>query len=238
MTIMTRTVDYTLGDDTFDGFVAYDDAIDGHRPAVMVCHAWGGRQEHEEEAARRLAELGYVGYAADVFGKGVRGETVEECQALMTPLVEDRDTLRNRLNAALEEMRQQPEVDKEQMAVSGYCFGGLCALDMARINAPVIGVAAFHSVFGTTEAKAPAIKPKVLAMQGYEDPMADPDAQRAFAEEMTLREADWQLHLYGGVKHAFTNKDANNPDLGTIYDVKADARSWITFENYLAELFG
>lgn len=238
MAITTRIITYEVDGESFDGLMAYDDAQTGERPAVMVCHAWGGRKEHEEAAAKRIAEMGYVGFAADVFGVGKRGETTEECQALITPLVEDRDLLRTRLLAALGQAKAQDEVEMEKMVVSGYCFGGLCALDMARVNAPVLGVVAFHSLFGTTDERDGEIKPKVLALQGYDDPMADPDAQRAFADEMTERKADWQLHLYGGVSHAFTNQGANDPSLGLKYDVTADARSWTAFENFLAEQFG
>ena len=237
MTITTRMVDYELDGQAFDGFLAFDDEGAGERPCVMICHAWGGRKDHEEEAAKRVAELGYVAFAADIFGKGVRGESTEECQNLITPLLEERETLRARLSKSLETMTAQAEADAARAAVSGYCFGGLCALDMARINAPVLGVTAFHSLFGTTE-ETGTITPKVLALQGYDDPLAAPDAQRAFTDEMTRRKADWQLHLYGGVSHAFTNEGANDPNLGLQYDVKADARSWATFENFLAELFG
>lgn len=237
MTVTTKLVEYDLGGAPYDGFVAWDDEQSGPRPAVMICHAWGGRKEHEEIAAKRIAELGYVGFSADVFGKGQRGNTTEECQGLITPLLEERDELRTRLLAALGQMKALDEVDVDRTAVSGYCFGGLCALDMGRINAPVLGVTAFHSLFGTTNEEGDDIKPKVIAFQGYEDPMAGPDDQRAFTDEMTARKADWQLHLYGGVKHAFTNQDANNPDLGLKYDMMADARSWAAFENFLAELF-
>lgn len=238
MTITTRTVEYEIEGQAFDGFVALPEGGASPRPAVMVCHAWGGRKEHEEQAAKRIAELGYVGFAADVFGVGRRGETTEECQALITPLVEDRGMLRTRLLAALGQMKALEEVEIDQTAVSGYCFGGLCALDMARVNAPVRGVVAFHSLFGTTEERDGDIEPKVLALQGFDDPMADADSQRAFAEEMTARKADWQMHLYGGVAHAFTNQGANDPSLGLRYDVNADSRSWVAFETFLAELFG
>lgn len=237
MTVTTRLVEYELDGETYDGFVAVDDEQSDARPGVMICHAWGGRKDHEENVARRLAELGYVGFAADVFGKGKRGETTEECQALITPLVENRDLLRRRLLAALGQMKALDEVEVDQAVVSGYCFGGLCALDMGRVNAPVRGVAAFHSLFGTTDEEG-EISPKVIALQGYDDPMAGPDAQRAFTDEMTRRGADWQLHLYGGVAHAFTNQGANDASLGLKYDVTADARSWAAFETFLAELFG
>jgi dienelactone hydrolase len=239
MSIMTSPVEYEEGGRTFEGLAAVDESHSGSRPAIMVCHAWGGRKEHEEQTARKLAELGYLGFAADVYGKGVRGDSIEENQELMTPLVEDRDGLQRRLRAALDAMMGLEHADSARTAVAGYCFGGLCALDMARTNAPVKGVAAFHAVIGKPgKPGGDDIKPKVIAFQGYDDPMADKDAQRDFADEMTERKADWQLHLFGGVSHAFTNKGADNDELGLRYDAQADARSWAGFERFLKELFG
>ncbi|MEM9234247.1 MAG: dienelactone hydrolase family protein [Pseudomonadota bacterium] len=238
MSANRRMVEYDIDGSAYDGLLTLPKSQSGASPAVMVCHAWGGRKEHEEQAAERIAELGYVGFAADVYGVGRRGETPEESEALMTPLLADRETLRTRLLAAIGQLKAQEEVDVDQVVIAGYCFGGLCAIDMARINAPVLGAAAFHSIFGTEGTEGPDITPKVIAFQGYDDPMADPDAQRAFTDEMTARNADWQMHLYGGVAHSFTNRLANDPANGLKYDVTADARSWAAFENFLAEIFG
>ena len=238
MTIETRTIDYTLDDNVYEALIAKDKDLTGPRPGVMVCHAWGGRKSHEEMAAKRLADLGYVGFAADVYGKGVRGDTIEENQALMTPLIEDREGLQARLRAGLSALAADPAVDEKKLAVVGYCFGGLCSLDMARTNAPVLGCAAFNAVIGQPGVPGgEPIKPKVIAYQGYEDPMADKEAQRGFADEMTERQADWQLHLFGGVKHAFTNPDADNDELGLKYNALADARSWSSFTRFLDNLF-
>lgn len=217
--------------------MAWDDAIDAPRPGVMVCHAWAGRGSHEEDTAKKLAEMGYVGFAADVYGKGVLGQSIEENSKLMTPFMEDRGMLQNRLRRALDSFTAIEYVDSGKVAVMGYCFGGLCAIDMARTNASVQGVAAFHAVI-----KPPAldiedpIVPRVIAFQGYEDPMADADAQRAFADEMTARKADWQLHLYGGVKHAFTNPGAKNEELGLVHNAVAAKRAWKSLEIYLSEV--
>ena len=238
MPVTSRLIEYDVDGETFEGVFYVDDTVVGARPAVIVCHAWSGRQPHEEEAAKRYAEMGYVGFAADVYGKGVRGTTIEENQALMTPLVEDRAKLHRRLMAALDVVNDQPEVNEKKVAVTGYCFGGLCALDYARVNAPILGAAAFHSVFGDPlPDQKDEIRAKVIAFQGYDDPMADPDAQRQFTDEMTGRKADWQLHLFGGVGHAFTNKDADKPDMGLIYDPAADDRSWRGATSFLKELF-
>ena len=232
----TRTVSWSEGGEEFEGLLALPDG-DGPHPAVLVCHAWAGRSEHEEAVAKRLAGLGYVAMAGDVYGKGVRGEGKDECQALMEPLVSDRrGKLRARLTASLSALTGQAEAAPGKVAAAGYCFGGLCVLDMARGGMPVRGVAAFHAILGEDDKPGEGkIAPKVLAMQGYDDPMATPDDQRAFTEEMTRRGADWQLHLHGGVMHAFTNKDANDPDFGTVYDAQADRRSWRAFTAFLEE---
>ncbi len=237
MAITTELVEYTHGGDTLEAYVATD-GTDRPKPCVLICHAWAGRGEHEEDVARKIAELGYVGFALDVYGKGVRGTTTEECNALMTPFVEDRGNLQARLTSALAAAQGLPYVDEKQVAVSGYCFGGLCALDMARIGADVKGAVAFHALFnkpGNTDDNK--ISAKVIAFHGWNDPMAKPEDAVAFGQEMTTADADWQLHAYGNTMHAFTNEQANDPDFGTVYSPSADARSWNSFAAFLTELF-
>lgn len=232
----TRTVEYELDGETYEGLLAVPEG-EGPHPCVMVCHAWAGRAEHEDEVARRLAGQGYLAFAADVYGKGVRGGSKEENQELMEPLASDRTgKLAARLKASLEAMTAQSEADADRAAVCGYCFGGLCALDVARANLPVKGAAAFHAILGEQDKpQSGDIAPKVIAFQGFDDPMATPDDLTAFGKEMTARGADWQLHVFGGVMHAFTNKGANDPDFGTVYDADADRRSWDGFLRFLSE---
>jgi len=206
-------------------------------PGVLICHAWAGRSPFENGKAEALAKLGYAGIAIDLFGKGVLGQSKEECQQLIQPFTADRAMLQSRLKAILETVREQPEVDQTRIAVIGFCFGGLCALDMARLNTDVKGVVSFHGLLGAPGNTAEKINPKVLALHGWDDPMATPDDVRKFGEEMTNAQADWQLHAYGGVMHAFTNPKANDPDFGTVYDKNADARSWAAMETFLSEVF-
>ena len=207
------------------------------RPTVMVCHAWGGRGDHEEDVAKRLAAMGYAAGAIDLYGIGKRGTTTEECQALMTPLVENRKKLQERLLTALTTLAAHPAIDESRIVIAGYCFGGLCALDVARVGGAVIGAVSFHGLFNAPEGHVPQpIDAKVLALHGYDDPMATPDAMQAFCDEMTQSQADWQLHAYGKVLHAFTNKNANDRDFGTLYDAAADERSWTAFSNFLTEV--
>ncbi|MCI5046959.1 MAG: dienelactone hydrolase family protein [Aquisalinus sp.] len=238
MAIVTELVEYSHNGDTLEAFVALDDSK-SVAPGVLVCHAWAGRSAHEEDVARRLAELGYVGIAVDVYGKGVHGETTEECNSLMTPFVEDRAMLQDRLKAALTTAQGLDYVQTDNIAVCGYCFGGLCALDMARSGAAVKGAASFHGLFmkpGNTDGQK--ISAKVIAFHGWDDPMAKPEDVMNFTQEMSAAEADWQLHAYGGTMHAFTNTQANDPDFGTVYSADADQRSWAAFKDFLREVLG
>ncbi|WP_299019280.1 dienelactone hydrolase family protein [uncultured Tepidimonas sp.] len=237
MTIQTRTIEYTHGGITFEGLLVWDDAFDAPRPAVAVAHAWAGRSSFEDDKARALAGLGYVGFAMDVYGKGRRGATREENAALMTPLMQDRPMLQARLGAALQALAAQPEVDRQRLAAIGFCFGGLSVLDMARCGLPLRGVVSFHGLFlppGNTAGRR--IAAKVLALHGWDDPMVKPEAVLAFAQEMTEAGADWQLHAYGGTMHAFTNPEANDPSFGTVYNACADARSWSAMRGFLGEV--
>lgn len=239
MAVQTRTIEYTHDGDTFEGLLAWDDAITQRRPGVAIAHAWAGRSDFEDGKARALAQLGYVGFAMDVYGKGRRGRTREENAALMTPLVQNRPLLQARLGAALHVLAAQPEVDAQRLAAIGFCFGGLSVLDMARCGLPLRAVVSFHGLFnppGNTDGRS--IDAKILALHGWDDPMATPEAVLAFAKEMTDARADWQLHAYGGTMHAFTNPAANDPDFGTVYSARADARSWRAMRDFLAEALG
>ena len=206
-------------------------------PAVLICHAWAGRSQFENDKAHALAELGYTGIAIDLFGKGVLGKSKEENQGLIKPFVDDRKFLQSRLKANIEMVKEQAEVDASKIAAIGFCFGGLCVLDIARSNAGAAGVVSFHGILRAPGNTAPKIDAQVLALHGWDDPMAKPDDVKAFGEEMTKAKADWQLHAYGGVMHAFTNPAANDPVRGTVYDKAADRRSWQAMTNFLDELF-
>lgn len=230
------SVDYQAGDLTCEGYLARNPNAH-HRPTVVVCHAWAGQGAAEQESARKLAELGYVGFCADVYGKGVRGDPGGDNSRLMGPLLGDRAVLLQRLTAAVEAARAQPGVDPERIAAIGYCFGGLCVLDIARGNmAGVRGVVSFHGIFAPNGlAQTDPISAKVLMCHGWDDPLAKPDSVVAVASELTERKADWQLHAYGHAVHAFTQKPANNRAGGTQYDEKADRRSWAAMDYFLKE---
>lgn len=231
----TRNFDYQLGGRTYEAFLAAPDNA-APAPVVLICHAWAGRSDFENRKAQDIAALGYTGVAIDLYGKGVLGSSAEENQALMTPFVEDRAMLQARLKEIISTVRAQPEVDREKIAVIGFCFGGLCVLDIARSGGDVKGVVSFHGLLGAP-GNTGRISAKVLALHGWDDPMAPPADVEAFGKEMTKAGADWQLHAYGQTMHAFTNPAANDPGFGTVYNANADRRSWEAMKNFLAELF-
>lgn len=238
MAIQTRLVEYQHGDTLLEGFLAWDDSIPGPRPAVAISHAWAGRADFECEKAKKLAGLGYVGFALDMFGKGVRGNSLEENQALIAPFVADRQLLQDRINRAVAVLREQPEVDAAKVGAMGFCFGGMCVLDLARSESDVKGVLSFHGLFFPADNTAGnKISAKVLCLHGYDDPMVPPEQVVALAKELTDAGADWQIHAYGNTRHAFTNPAANDPGLGTVYHATADQRSWVSMQNFFAEIF-
>ena len=238
MAIISNTVNYLDGGTLLQAFFAYDDAFDGRRPAVLICHAWGGRDEFVNNKAKQLAELGYVAFALDMYGQGVLGANPEENALLMQPFIDDRELLQKRIDAALYAVKLLPWVDDSKVAAVGFCFGGLCVLDLARMGADIKGVVSFHGLLNAPDKSAPKpVLAKVLALHGYDDPMATDDMIKAFCQEMTDLNVDWQMHNYGNTVHAFTNPVANNPSFGTVYNEIADKRSWQTMKNFLEEVF-
>lgn len=238
MAIVANTVGYLDGDVLLEGYFAYDDSSEEKRPAVLVSHAWGGRDEFVAAKARKLAELGYLGFALDMYGKGVSGSGPEENARLMQPFMEDRAKLQRRINAALYAVKLMPWVDDSKIAAIGFCFGGLCVLDLARSGADIAGVVSFHGLLGAPDnIDKPQIKGKVLVLHGHDDPMAPPEQVTALQQELTESGADWQVHVYGNTMHAFTNPVANDPGFGTVYQPLADNRSWQSMKNFLAEVF-
>lgn len=234
MSVTTQIVDYEQGGQTYEGFLAMPSGTP--KAVVLVAHAWGGQSGFEQDKAKLMAEWGYAGFAIDVYGKGKRGETTEECEALMTPLASNREELQSRLAFAIDVAKKETGIDTA--AAIGFCFGGMNVLDMARKNMAVTGVVSFHGLFGAPGNTDDKIGPKVLALHGWEDPMATPDDVMDFSREMTAASADWQLHAYGATLHAFSNPEANNPDFGIMYDAGADRRSFAACKDFLTEVLG
>lgn len=229
-------VDYQVDGKPYEGWFVMPDGK-ANVPVVVIAHAWAGLGDNEKQKAAIIAkEFGYAAFALDVYGKGKRGTTVEENQALMNPLVGDRAELQKRLAGGLAAAKAQAGVDGSKAAAIGFCFGGLCVLDMARANHDVLGVASFHGLFRPAEnIPQPRIKAKVLMEHGWLDPMATPQDVLAIARE--FEGADWQLHAHGKALHSFTTVGADNRDMGTVYDADADRRSFAYLKTFLTELF-
>jgi dienelactone hydrolase len=236
----TQTIDYKDGDTLLEGYVAYDDSIKGPRPAVLVAHDWSGRRDYATSKADEVARMGYVGFALDMYGKGVFGSDgdVELNSSLMGPLATDRAKLRARMMAALTTVRGLDVVDANKVSAMGYCFGGMCVLELARAGADVGGVISIHGIFSPGDVANEAISAKVLCLHGHDDPMVPPEQVLAFEQEMSAAAADWQMHVYGATMHAFTNPGANNPGFGAMYNPVADRRASRSIDNFLSEMFG
>ncbi|WP_173238003.1 dienelactone hydrolase family protein [Legionella antarctica] len=235
-----HTSNYIYHDGKLDlhGFIAYEDKIKKPRPAVIVAHDWSGRNEFACQKAQLFAKMGYVGFAVDMFGEGLVATSTDEKQALIEPLISDREQLRIRINAAFDALINRPEVDKNRVAVIGFCFGGLCALDLARSGADIKGAISFHGLLGKPENfQVEKIKAKVLVLHGYDDPMVRPEQVNVFCQEMTQARVDWQVHMYGNVQHGFTNPQAQDADSGILYNQLAEQRSWLAMTNFLREIF-
>lgn len=238
MAIVSNTVGYLDGDVLLEAFFAYDDFFPGRRPAVLINHTWAGRDDFVAEKAKKIAALGYVGFAVDMYGKGVLGSSAEENAQLMQPFMDNREMLQKRMQAALYAVKLIPWVDDNKIAAIGFCFGGLCSLDLARTGVDLKGVVSFHGLLDAPgNIQGNTVKAKILAMHGHDDPMVSVEQVAAFEQEMTRAGADWQLHIFGNTMHAFTNPAANNPGFGTVYQPDADRRSWLAMENFLTEIF-
>lgn len=235
--MITQHLDYSDGDTELEAYVAFEEG-DEQKPLVLIAHDWSGRREFACQAAERLAKLGYVGFALDMYGKGVFGADgdTELNASLMNPFASDRNLLRQRMRAALVAGRNVPQSDPRRVAAMGYCFGGMCVLELARSGADVQAVVSIHGILAPGDVPNENISAKLLCLHGHDDPMVPPEQVLAFETEMSEAGADWQLHAYGGTLHAFTNPAANNPDFGTVYSAVAEKRAYQSLANFLAEI--
>ena len=210
------------------------------RPTVLIIPTVMGVSQLELGFAERLSELGYNSVVADLFGKRFTPVVDrEEAFGAMNALLADRAALRDRLISVLELTKQQAEVEAGKIAVIGYCFGGLCTLDLARSGADFRGAASFHGLFKQPGLPKNPIKPKVVAFHGWEDPMVPPEDVVALGKELTEAGADWQIHAYGHVGHGFNNPNASQIGIdGVFYHEAAARRSWANLVDFLGEVLG
>ncbi len=236
--IQTRTVDYGHAGTALEGFLA-SPAGEGVRPAVLLVHEWGGVGSHVQDKAKLIAErFGCHGFAVDVYGKGVRPVSVEECTATMMTYVDDRDLLRARLQTALNWIRAQPGVDGARIAIIGFCFGGLAALELARSGADIRLAASFHGNLSSRDpAEAKNVRCPVIAFHGADDPIISQALVAGFQKEMGDAGVDWTVVQLGGAVHSFTNREADAREQGLAYDAAADRRAFAMLGLWLEEAF-
>jgi dienelactone hydrolase len=237
--IKTRTIEYRQGDTVLEGFLAYDTAGPARKPGVLIVHEWTGLGPYVKSRAEQLARLGYVAFAADIYGKGVRPNNPKDAGATAAIYKNDRTLLRERVNAGLEELRRQQGIDSGRIAAIGYCFGGTTVLELARSGADVKGIVSFHGGLDTPSPQdAKNIRSKVLALHGADDPYVPAEQVKAFEDEMRGGNVDWQLVKYSKAVHSFTNPDAGNDNSkGAAYNAEADRRSWEEMKSFFKEIF-
>ena len=236
--IKTETIEYRDGSQVLEGFIAYDDANDKPRPGVLVIHDWTGLQDYAKRRTTMLAEMGYVAFAADVYGKGVRPVDPKECMVESGKYRNDLPLLRKRVMLALDELKKNPRVDNSKLAAIGYCFGGSSVLGLARSGADVKGVVSFHGGLKTSMPAEPGtIRAKILVCHGADDKFVNGEVP-GFKDEMAKSKADMTFVAYPGAVHSFTKKEAgDDPSKGQAYNAKADEESWAAMKKLFAEIF-
>lgn len=229
---------YRHGDVELEGQLVSDDRATAPRPAVIVFHEWKGLNDYARRRAAMLTEVGYVGFAADMYGRGVSAADADEAGRLMTPFIADRALCRARAKAAFDVVRELPHVDPQRIAAIGYCFGGLAALELARSAAELKAVVTFHAnLTSPRPSVAKKIKAKVLVCHGANDPHVTPAHVNSFLKAMRKTDVDWQFIEFSHARHSFTVPEANMPERGIVYNATADARSWQAMKEWLAEAF-
>jgi dienelactone hydrolase len=236
----TSAVEYKQGDAVLEGYTAYKEGMSGKAPGILVVPDWMGLGDHYKKVAEKLADLGYIAFVADIYGKGVRPKDSQQAAAEAGKYKSDRGLMRQRILAALEELKKNKNVDPSRIAAIGYCFGGTVVLELARCGASIAGVVSFHGGLDSpTPADAKNIKAKVLVLHGADDPLVPPDQVAAFQDEMRKGGVDWQMIYYGDAVHSFTTTAAGSEkSKGVAYNEKADKRSWEAMKSFFKELFG
>lgn len=243
--MITETIHYQCNGVTLNGYLACTESSWAKRPAIIVAHAWQGQDDFAQEKARDLAELGYVGFAADMYGNGQHVETSEEALKLMLPLFQDRKLLRERIIAAVDAVKSHHRVNPEAIGAIGFCFGGLTVIELLRSGAPVRGVASFHGLLGYTfgdytAKKVPTaanVDGSLLILHGHKDPLVSAADIKSAQEDFTNAGIDWQMNTYGQAMHAFTNPQANDPSHGLMYNQEVAFRSWLAMCNFFEDIF-
>jgi dienelactone hydrolase len=229
-------LEYNYQDKSFKGYVALPDNLNSLTAVVMIAHMWSGRVKFVEQKADEMAAKGLIGFAIDMYGNAETGETAEQCGALMQIFMDDRSLIQAHIEAAFAAIKQIEYADSKRVLAMGYCFGGLCVQDMARVNSQIKGVISIHGLMlPHPDIKQGQFKAKVLLLHGADDPMVSDENWQELRVELNQAACDWQKHDFGGVMHAFTNPAANDAAIGTVYNKSADARSEKLIADFIAE---
>ncbi|WP_031434997.1 dienelactone hydrolase family protein [Methylomarinum vadi] len=240
--IRSETIDYQIAGQPFRGYVSYDDAIEGKRPGVLVVHEWWGHNAYARKRADMLAELGYTAFALDMYGAGKLADHPDDAKKFMQATLADMNVATARFNEAMRLLQRQSTVDSGKIAAIGYCFGGGIVLQMARSGADLAGVVSFHGSLGTdTPAQPGTVKAEVLVMNGADDPFVSAEQIDAFKQEMQKAAVNYEFVNYPGVKHSFTNPEADafgkRFDMPLVYNAEADQDSWSRMQAFLKRVF-
>jgi dienelactone hydrolase len=238
--VKTQIIEYDQGGTKLQGYLAWDDATQGKRPGVIVCPEWWGLNDYAKHRAEQLAQLGYVALAVDLFGNGQVTEDPNEAGKLAGALKANRALLRARVNAGLEQLKKNENVDPQKTAAIGYCFGGTTAIELGRSGADVKAIVTFHAGLDSPNpADGKNIKAHVLVCHGGNDGFTSPKDFDAFENEMRQNHVDWQINIYGGAVHSFSNPGADKHGiLGIAYNAEADRRSWQAMQLLFNDTFG
>lgn len=240
-TVQGKEVSYTAGGTTMKGWIAYDDAVKGKRPAVLVVHEWWGHNAYARKRAAMLAELGYVALAVDMYGDGKQANHPDDAGKFAGEVAKNKPMAKARFEAAMKLLRKQRNVDGGKLAAIGYCFGGSVVLQMAREGEALRGVASFHGGL-TTDAPAQAgkVKAQVRVFTGADDKMIPPAQVDAFKQEMDNAGVNYKVVTYPGAMHSFTNPDADEFakkfNMPLAYNAEADKDSWSQLQTFLADV--
>jgi len=237
--IKTETVEYKSGEDILEGYLAYDETTTDKRPGVIIVHEWWGLNDYIRSRAEQLAKEGYVAFAVDMYGDGKTTTSADEAKKFSSAVASNPGLLRQRIRAGFEQMKNQQNVDRDNLAVIGFCFGGRAAIDLARTGADIKGVAVFHSLLPEgNQGEAKNIKAKILVLHGAEDKFVTQKEIDAFRKELTEAGVTWQMNYYSDAVHAFTNPNAgDDPSTGLAYNERAANMSWKEMHIFFDEIF-
>ncbi len=236
--IVGRDVKYKDGATELQGYIAYDSSIKGKRPGVLIVHEWTGINDYIKDRARRFASLGYVAFAADIYGRDYRPETLEDAERVSYRFKKNVKLLRRRLNAGLKRLKSFPQVNPGLIVAVGYSFGGMAVLELARTGVPLKGVISVYGSLYPDVKSSSNIRTRVLVLHGGDDPFVGSDKLLRLWRELQSSGVQWEIHIYGGAVHSFTNPESgDDPSVGVAYNPYADRHSWKMIKEFLYEVF-